>query len=71
MKTKMKWRKIIASVVVAAMSIAFIPKVMGNDKVNADVVKNQLTTCLGTSGISAPVGSIEDFYFDRFSGKTA
>ena len=55
MKAKLKGQKIVASVVIAAMSIAFIPKITGNDKVNADVVKNQLTTCLGTSGISAPV----------------
>ena len=51
----MRFRQIIATVAVAAMSMSFIPKIGGNDAVLASVAKNESNTCFGTSKITAPV----------------
>ena len=52
---KFRFRQLIATVAVAAMSMAVIPNISGNDTVLADTVKSQSNTCLGTSKIHAPV----------------
>jgi len=54
MKVKFNGHKIIASVVVAAMSIAFIPKITGSGNVLAATTKNADNTRLCTTGIASP-----------------
>ena len=76
MKVKLNGQKIIASVVVAAMSIAFIPKITGSDTVLAATTKSAANTCLCTSAIQKPVQptSIDDawsgsyVYFGTYGG---
>ncbi len=53
-RMKAKARKIVASILVAAMSVAIIPKITGTGTVFAAGSKNTDDTCLGTSGIAAP-----------------
>ena len=55
MKVKFNGHKIIASVVVAAMSIAFIPKITGSGNVLAATTKSADNTRLCTTGIASPV----------------
>lgn len=56
MKQRMKAKasKIVASILVAAMAVAIIPKFTGAGTVFAAGSKNGENTCLGTSGIAAP-----------------
>ena len=54
MKVKFNGHKIIASVVVAAMSIAFIPKITGSGNVLAATTKSAANTCLCTTDIAVP-----------------
>ncbi|MCR4703003.1 MAG: DUF6273 domain-containing protein [Saccharofermentans sp.] len=54
-KVKQIARKITAGILTAAMCVAFIPKIIGNDVVSAAITKNQSNTCLGTSGLASPV----------------
>ena len=55
MKVKFNGHKIIASVVVAAMSIAFIPKITGSGNVLAATTKSADNTRLCTTDIASPV----------------
>ena len=56
MRSKSIIPKVIASVIVASMSVALIPKITGSDKVLAwNGEKNDGNTFLGTSKIAAPV----------------
>lgn len=55
MKVKFNGHKIIASVVVAAMSIAFIPKITGSGNVMAATTKSADNTRLCTTDIASPV----------------
>ncbi|MBO7424516.1 MAG: DUF4214 domain-containing protein [Clostridiales bacterium] len=57
---KQKLKKLMATIVVATMSVSLIPKIIGKDAVLADVVKSQSNTCLGTSKIAAPVAPESD-----------
>ena len=76
MKVKLNGQKIIASVVVAAMSIAFIPKITGSGNVLAATTKNADNTCLCTTAIQKPdqPGSKDDkwsgsyVYFGTYGG---
>ena len=76
MKVKFNGHKIIASVVVTAMSIAFIPKITGSGNVLAATTKSANNTCLCTSAIQKPdqPGSKDDkwsgsyVYFGTYGG---
>lgn len=54
MSVRLNLKKITAGALAATMSIALVPKILGNDVVLADGTKNQSNTSLGVSGISNP-----------------
>lgn len=51
--TEMK--KLMASLLIAAMVVMAVPEFVDKEIIHADVFKNQSNTCLGTSGIASPV----------------
>lgn len=77
MKAKLSLRKIIATIVVSAMSVALIPKIAGTDKVIAATAsdKDQSNTSFGVSAIGNPTstGTSSDWagsyvYFGTYEG---
>ena len=53
-RVKAKARKLVVSILVAAMSVAIVPKIAGNNIVLAAGTKNGENTCLGTSKMASP-----------------
>ena len=76
MKRGLLLKKFTAAVLMASIVTAVIPEIAGDESVNADAIKNQSNTCLGTSGIASPVPpSDEDdpwsgsyVYFGNYDG---
>lgn len=53
-RVKAKARKLVVSILVAAMAVAIVPKIAGNNIVLAAGTKNGENTCLGTSKMASP-----------------
>ena len=53
-EVKAKARKLVASILVAAMAVAIVPKIAGNSTVYAAGKKDGDNTCLGTSKMASP-----------------
>ena len=51
---KVKAAKVTSAVLVAAMAVAIVPKIAGNNIVLAAGTKNGENTCLGTSKMASP-----------------
>ena len=59
-RVKAKARKLVASILVAAMAVAIVPKIAGNNIVLAAGTKNDENTCLGTSKMASPATPTAD-----------